>query len=286
MFISSYSCTYRPDFCALAFDSYTTPLYVTSASLTHRYWEDILCLLARWKVAPTTTFISRMVTKSQPVHNFLRGLAILMFISSTFSALTEEQLRNSFNVQMDSNHGGSCDRDLPFTHEPMFSIILTAFDDAWLLSGSTLKMAPELINARSQDLDFTRLRALLFGFFGINLNSSGQFADDFSSQLAYDSFMGNLSDPFFDKSACRLTLWNEKDEFKEVDALLTQPSYHLEDLPKCWCLEDYAEFNEYMADDEGVEDPELGLAAAYFSQRGTRLWYLARMRQVAKNDLL
>lgn len=43
-------------------------------------------------------------------------------------------------------------------------------------------------------------------------------------------------------------------------------------LPKFWCLEDYSEFNEYLADDERVEDPEWGLAAQRFDQRGRNLY--------------
>ena len=118
---------------------------------------------------------------------------------------------------------------------------------------------------------FTRLRALLFGFSGINLTTTDHFAADFYSGEAYATFESKLSDPLSsDKSACRLTPMNEIGEFVGVNALQSHPStlYGLE-LPKFLCLEDYSKFNEYRADAEGVEDPELGLAAEYYNQRGT-----------------
>lgn len=56
-------------------------------------------------------------------------------------------------------------------------------------------MPPAQINGRSQNLAtdgrFTRLRALLFGSFGINLRSSAQLATDSYSEGAYVTVMSN-----------------------------------------------------------------------------------------------
>lgn len=147
---------------------------------------------------------------SQPMHIFLQALAILIFISSTLTDITREQLEESFIVQMDNDYGGSCDRNLPDTEEPMLPKVLKAFDDAWTLSASAVEMPPVQIDNRLNNLDteadFTRLRAMLFGFFGIRLTSTGDFAPDHYSEEAYDIFHGKLSHPLiFDNSASRLT---------------------------------------------------------------------------------
>ena len=143
------------------------------------------------------------------MHIFLQALAILTFISLTLTDLTLEQLQQSFNVRMDNFYGGSCNRN-SLADGPMLPKVLNAFEDAWLLSASGVEIPPVQINARSDDLEqeamFTRLRATLFGFFGINLTSTGLFADDLYSEWAYYTFQSKLSDPIsFDKSACRLT---------------------------------------------------------------------------------
>lgn len=110
---------------------------------------------------------------------------------------------------MNDDYDGSCNRNL-LAHGPMLPKVLKAFEDAWLLSASGVEMPPVQINARLEDLEreatFTRLRAMLFGFFGINLTSTGYFAADFYSAGAYATFESKLSNPLsFDKSACRLT---------------------------------------------------------------------------------
>ncbi len=199
----------------------------------------------------------------------LYALAILVFISTTFTAITLEQLEDSFYVEMNPEFGGSCNRDS--ADQPMLPKVLDAFDDAWLLSSSSVESPPSQIDARLQNDDsarrFTRLRMLLFIFFRISLGSIGQF--DAGSHRAYNDILSKLTNPIrLNVKLARMLIRNITGEFSAVDALQTEPSdpFGL-GLPKFRCLEDYSEFYEHLADADGVEDPNLPLAAEYFGQR-------------------
>lgn len=149
-----------------------------------------------------------MVTTSKVNCLILHALVILLYISSKFNATTLEQLLFSFNVEVDPANGGTCERnsgsDEESDGEPMLPKVIDGFRDAWLLSSAGVEMPPSQINARDDDdgtaVDFNRLRALLFIFFGIRINSAGQF--DAQNQRAYNNMLGSIINPFnFNKSA-------------------------------------------------------------------------------------
>lgn len=123
----------------------------------------------------------------------LQALAVLIFISSTFTAITLQQLQESFYVELDIDSGGNCDRDLEGTE--MLPKVLAAFEDAWLLSSAGSEIPPSQIRARTQNevsaYTFTRLRALLFLFFGVVVTSLGQF--DPVSYGAYNNILSTMT---------------------------------------------------------------------------------------------
>lgn len=133
---------------------------------------------------------------SRGTRLLLQALAILVFISSTFTVITLEQLQDSFHLEMNPEFGGSCNRE--YENETMLPKVLQAFGDAWLLTSDAIQSAMDQIEARSESeasvQAFTRLRGLLFIFFGIKLNSDGQFNDD-ESHRAYNNLLSKLSYP-------------------------------------------------------------------------------------------
>ena len=117
-----------------------------------------------------------------------------------FSAFDQAMLTQKFT-------SGTCDRVSESDGQPMLPKILAAFRDAWLLSSSGVEIPPVQINARDDDddsaLDFNRLRGLLFVFFGIRINSAGEF--DAQNQIDYNDMLGNMINPLsFKKSAWTL----------------------------------------------------------------------------------
>lgn len=131
---------------------------------------------------------------SKPNGLLLQTLAILMFISSAIAAPSLAQLQDSFYVGTDPEYGGNCDREYPQGVE-MLPEVLEAFGDAWMLSEAGVTIPINRIDARTQNLtsppteSFTRLRALLFIFFGIILSSIGQFNAE--SHNAYTEVLSN-----------------------------------------------------------------------------------------------
>lgn len=129
---------------------------------------------------------------SKPGGRLLQVLAILIFISSAFAAPNLAQLQDSFYVETDPNYGGNCDREL-YQGVEILPKALEAFGDAWTLSEAGVKLPINQINARTQNVgsleSFTRLRALLFMFFGIILSSIGQF--NMESHIAYNNVLSN-----------------------------------------------------------------------------------------------
>ena len=149
-----------------------------------------------------------MVTTFKVNRLILQALVILLYHSSKFTATTLQQLLFSFNVEVDPDNGGICERnsgvDEESDGEPMLPKVLDGLRDAWLLSSSGAKIPPIQINARNNNYDsavsFLRLRGLLFVFFGIRINSAGAF--DAQNQRAYNNMLGNMINPLsFNKSA-------------------------------------------------------------------------------------
>ena len=231
------------------------------------------------------TFISRMATMSKANCLLLYALAILVFISSTVTAITLEQLQNSFNVDMNPEHGGSCGRTL--ADQPMIPKVLDAFQDAWLLSSLSIRIPPNEIAVRlqnpDQNQDFVRLRSLLFVFFGIKLGRNGQFFA--LSQRLYNDILSKLTNSIrLSVKLVRMLIRNITGEFSNVASLLTEPVDAFGfGLPKFRCLEDYSEYYEHLADADGVEDPDLPLAAEYFGATCTNPVASIRMRQPTNN---
>lgn len=202
------------------------------------------------------TFISRMTTMLKANRLILQALAILFHISSTFAAINLTQFQRSFNVEMTSVFGGSCNRDIG--GQEMLPKVLAALDDAWLLSSSALTIPPVQIDHRDQDLPssmaFIRVRALLYMFFGIRIRSNGQFDIQSQSQRNYNDIMS---------------------DFDGVDALQSErldPAGY--GLPRFRCREDWYDFYVHLADETGAEDPNRPLAAEYFNERGPNGDYL------------
>ena len=77
----------------------------------------------------------------------------------------------------------------------MLPKVLAAFEDAWLLSSAGSEIPPSQIRARTQNevsaYTFTRLRALLFIFFGVVVTSLGQF--DPVSYGAYNNILSIMT---------------------------------------------------------------------------------------------
>ncbi len=138
--------------------------------------------------------IPRMVAALKFHRSLLQTLAFLSFVSLTLADVTLEELQEIFHLQMDLDYGGSCDRE--YNGESMMPSVLKAFEDTWLLSSSAQETPPLQISARSHNeaslQAYTRLRELLFGFFGILLDAYGQF-DDEDSHSAYNELLSKLS---------------------------------------------------------------------------------------------
>ena len=203
----------------------------------------------------------------------LQALAILFHISSTFAAINLTQFQRSFNVEMTSVFGGSCNRDIG--GQEMLPKVLAALDDAWLLSSSALTIPPVQVDHRDQDLPssmaFIRVRALLYMFFGIRIRSNGQFDIQSQSQRNYNDIMSKITTSLsFGSPACVLISDNHTGDFDGVDALqserLDPVGYG---LPRFRCREDWYDFYVHLADETGAEDPNRPLAAEYFNERGT-----------------
>lgn len=143
------------------------------------------------------TLISRTATTSRANCLILQALVVLVYISSTFTAKTIEQLQDSFDVEMRPRFGGTCNRNRESDNQPMLPKVLAAFEDAWLLSSSAVEMPPVQIAARSHSVpsarNFTRLRVLLLIFFGIRVSSTGQF--DAQNLRAFSTLLSKLINP-------------------------------------------------------------------------------------------
>lgn len=149
-----------------------------------------------------------MATTSKGIRLLLQALVILVFMSSTFTAITLEQLQDSFYLEMNSDFGGSCNRD--YEDEAMLPKVLQAFEDAWLLSSDGIQLPENQIGARSENdasaRTFARLRGLLFIFFGIQIRSNGQFEDD-GSPRAYNNVLSKSTYSLrFDEATSMLIL--------------------------------------------------------------------------------
>ena len=204
-----------------------------------------------------------MATMSKANVLFLQVLAIHILIASAFPELPTpvplslDELEYSFWVETNPNEGGYCD-------EGMLPKVLRAFEDAWQLSEVGIFYPLTMISTRNQNLPsyntFTRLRALLFIFFGIELNENGLF--NRGSNLAYQNVLSNrfLS---FDESNGILIYTNPTDEFRGVVNISNpeDPVGFAYELPKLRCREDYSRFVEYIVDEHGVQNSALGRAA-------------------------
>lgn len=132
---------------------------------------------------------------------------ILVYISPTFNAYSQEELEDlsdSFNVEMDPDVGGSCNANIQSTGEELVARVIAAFGDALGLITAGLEEPNKQIDARDTDeasaQTFTRLRGMLFVFFGISISSAGQFNEE--NLEAYNNMLGKLINPrSFSKSA-------------------------------------------------------------------------------------
>ena len=141
-----------------------------------------------------------MATRAKTIRLILHALMILVYISPTFNAYSEEDLEklaDSFDVEMEPGVGGSCNRNIESNGEEMVAKVIDAFEDALELITAGIENPNDQIKARDENDDsaqaFTRLRGLLFVFFGIRISSDGQFDEE--NLEAYNIMLGKLINP-------------------------------------------------------------------------------------------
>ena len=102
---------------------------------------------------------------------YIFRLALLLIIIKTSLAITEQQLKNTFNFHDPGNtEGGGCDRNSP-NGKPMGPHVLASVSDAFKMA-TKVQQNLDSYNADTPYAD--RTRRLLFLFFGISFGDDHQ----------------------------------------------------------------------------------------------------------------